>query len=161
MRKAKQAVLLLVLAMASAAFAHTYIVQMATVRGSDNAMGPVCVANSVYQPGETVVWQAEVYQADGGERLTADQIQQLGISLKVAIDNGENVTLYYGGHPPDAAKDKQEQFWTGAWSIPSDGATGTYTWTLTVSDNQGHTDTFTPIGQGVGLNQLTVASPNG
>lgn len=151
----------LVAVLATTAFANTYFVQMATVRGGTGAKGPVCVSNTVFQPGEAVVWQAYVYDAVTGARVTAGEIKNRAIELHVTLSDGKDIKMDYGAHPPSAPAVNQEHFWTGAWDIPTDVATGTYNWTLTVTDNAGHKDTFTPIGQGVGLNQLTVAKPQG
>jgi len=145
--------------LATSAFANTYFVQMATIRGGTNAKGPVCVSNTVFQPGEAVVWQAYVFDATTGGRLSQDAIDARGIKVEVTLDNGDSVTMDYGAHPPSAPASNQEHFWAGAWDIPADVATGTYNWTITVTDNAGHKDSFTPIGQGVGLNQLTIAKP--
>ncbi len=149
----------LVAVLATTAFANTYFVQMATIRGGTGAKGPVCVSNTVFQPGEAVVWQAYVFDAVTGARLTPDAIEQRGIKLEVKFEDGMTVDLKYGAHPPSAPAANQEHFWTGAWDIPVDVAVGTYNWSMTVTDNAGHSDTFTPIGQGVGLNQLTIAKP--
>lgn len=158
MRYAKWLIVLIAM-LATAAFANTYFVQMQTIRGGTGAKGPVCVSNTVFQPGEAVVWQAYVFDAVTGGRLSQAAIEQRGIKITVTLGNGSTVDLKYGGHPPNAPAANQENFWTGAWDIPADAATGTYNWTMTVSDNAGHKDSFTPIGQGVGLNQLTIAKP--
>lgn len=151
--------LVVVALFATSAFANTYFLQMATVRGGTGAKGPVCVSNTVFQPGEAVVFQAYVFDAVTGARLTPDAVEQRGIKLTVTFDDGMTIDLKYGAHPPSAPAANQDHFWTGAWDIPVDVAAGTYNWTMSVSDNAGHTDTFTPIGQGVGLNQLTIAKP--
>ena len=158
MRYAKWLAVLVAL-LATTAFANTYFVQMVTIRGGTGAKGPVCVSNTVFQPGEAVVWQAYVFDAVTGARLTPDAIEQRGIKLEVHMADGNVIAMKYGAHPPSAPAANQEHFWTGGWDIPADAATGTYDWTMTVSDNAGHSDTFTPIGQGVGLNQLTIAKP--
>ncbi len=43
--------------------------------------------------------------------------------------------------------------------LPADAADGTCDWTLTVMDGAGHKDSFAPIGQGIGLGQLTIVKP--
>lgn len=158
MRYAKW-LIVLVAVLAATAFANTDFVQMVMIRGGTGAKGPVCVSNTVFQPGEQVVWQAYVYDAVTGIRVTPNEIQDRGIRLEVTLDNGNTVGFAYGAHPPNVSSSSQDHFWTGSWKIPADAATGTYNWTLTVTDGAGHHDSFTPIGQGVGLNQLTVAKP--
>jgi len=149
----------LVAVLATSAFANTYFVQMNTVRGGTGAKGPVCVSNTVFQPGESVVFQVEVYDATTGGRVTADEIQQRGIKVTISLDGGKTVAAEYSAHPPSAPAASQTHFWTGAWEIAADASTGTYNYTVTVTDNNGHKDAYTPIGQNVGLNQLTVAKP--
>lgn len=149
----------LVAVLATTAFANTYFVQMNTVRGGTGAKGPVCVSNTVFQPGESVVWQMEVFDAATGAQLTQAAIEQRGIKVTIGLDNGKTIDAEYGGHPPSAPAANQDHFWTGAWEIPEDAATGTYNYTVTVTDDNGNKDAFTPIGQNVGLNQLTIAKP--
>lgn len=151
----------LVAVLATTAFANSYFVQMATIRGGTNAKGPVCVSATVFQPGESVVWQAYVFDAVTGARVSPAEIKNRGIKVFVTLDGGKTIALAYGGHPPSAPAASQEHFWTGGWDIPADGSVGTYSWTMTVTDNAGHSDSFTPIGQDVGLNELTVAKPQG
>lgn len=149
----------LVAVLATSAFANTYFAQFASVRGGTGAKGPVCVSNTVFQPGEAVVWQIEVYDAVTGAKLTQGAVESRGIKVEVKFEDGQTFEAKYGAHPPSAPAANQDHFWTTAWDIPADAATGTYNYTVIVSDNAGHTDTFSPIGQDVGLNQLTVAKP--
>ena len=158
MRYTKWLVVLAALLVTSA-FANTYFVQMDTVRGAEGAKGGVCVASTVFQPGESVIWRAYVYDAVTGGRVTPGAIKNRDIKVQVSIDGGKTLDLAYGAHPPGAPASSQENYWTAAWSIPADFAAGTYDWTLTVTDGAGHTDSFKPIGQGIGLNQLTIAKP--
>lgn len=149
----------LVAVLATSAFANTYFAQFVTIRGGTGAKGPVCVSNTVFQPGEAVVWQVELFDATTGARLTQSAIEQRGIKVTISLDNGKTIDAEYGAHPPSAPAANQDHFWTGAWDIPADASTGTYNYTLTVTDSNGNKDSFTPIGQDVGLNQLTVAKP--
>jgi hypothetical protein len=151
--------IVLVALLVTSAFANTYFVQMDLVRGAENAKGAVCVANTVYQPGETVVWRAYVFDAVTGGKLTEAAIKSRELKVQVTLDGGQTLDLAYGAHPPGAPASNQEMYWTGAWGIPADAAAGTYNWTLTVTDGAGHKDSFTPIGQGIGLDQLTIAKP--
>jgi hypothetical protein len=159
MRHAKWLIVLIAV-LATSAFANTYFVQMDIVRGATGAKGAVCVSNSVFQPGEAVVWRAYVFDAVSGARVSQAEVTSRGIKLEVTLDSGKTVDMSYGAHPPGAPASSQEHYWTGAWDIPSDAAVGTYNWTLTVTDNAGHKDSFTPIGQGIGLDQLTIAKPH-
>jgi hypothetical protein len=158
MRNAKW-LIVLVAVLATSAFANTYFVQMDMVRGAEGAKGAVCVSNTVFQLGEMIVWRAYVYDAVTGARVNESEIQSRDIKVQVSLDNGTSVDLAWGAHPPGAPASSQEHYWTGAWKLPSDMATGTYNWTLTVTDGAGHKDSFTPIGQGIGLDQLTITKP--
>ncbi|MEJ2356687.1 MAG: hypothetical protein P8Y13_01225 [Deinococcales bacterium] len=112
-----------------------------------------------FQPGEAAVWRAYVFDAVTGARVTQAEITNRDIKLQVTLDNGKSIDMSYGAHPPGAPASSQEHYWTGAWTIPADAAAGTYNWTLTVTDGTGHKDSFTPIGQNIGLDQLTIAKP--
>ena len=46
--------------------APKYFVQADVVRGAPGAQGAVCVANSVFYPGEQVVWRAKVFDTTTG-----------------------------------------------------------------------------------------------
>jgi len=149
----------LVAVLATSAFANTYFVQMASIRGGTGAKGPVCVSNTVFQPGEAVVWQVQVYDAVTGGKLTQAAIAARDVKVEVKFEDGQTFEAEYGAHPPSAPAANQDHFWTAAWDIPADVSTGPYNYTVIVTDSAGHSDAFTPIGQDVGLNQLTVAKP--
>src|SRR6056297_828164 len=73
--------------LASVAFAApAYFVQADMLRGADGAMGEVCVPNSVFHPGESVVFRAYVFDGETGELLDAAQIEERGLSVTVILD---------------------------------------------------------------------------
>lgn len=147
--------------MASMALASSpYFVQMDTVRGSVAPQGAVCVANTVFVPNEQVVFRAYVFDAATGERISADAVADRGVRVTVEIDNGVEVALNYIPHPPGEAPQK-DTFWAGGWVVPADAPMGTLTWRLVVTDDAGNRAEFTPIGQAVGLNLLTITQPGG
>lgn len=150
---------LLAFAFITAATANTaYFVQADIVRGAEGApKGPVCVANSVFFPGESIVWRAKIFDSTTGQELTADQITELGITISVALGDNQTIDLHYGGHPPG---ENLDYYFTNHMVIAADAPIGTLSWTLTATDAQGNTATFEPVGQKAGLGMLTIASPN-
>lgn len=151
-----RAFLLSVLAMmaVSAAFAAPdYFVQADMVRGADGAMGEVCVPNSVFHPGESVIFRAYIFDGETGERLSAAEVEERGLTVTVMLD-GEPLEMAYFPHPPGA--EVVDFYWTHAWVIPSDQPMGVYAWTVTVQDASGGQAEFAPIGQGIGLPNLMV-----
>lgn len=146
---------LLALALSTALAAPGYFIQADTVRGAIGAQGAVCVAATVYHPGEQVVWRAYVYDAESGERLTQEQIEERGITVTAHLETGEQAQLNFLPHPgPDAPN--VDWFWAGGFVVPEDYPTGTVSYTLEASDDEGATGTFAPIGQDLGLNILTI-----
>ncbi len=142
-----------------AAAQSNYYMQADAVRGAEGTpQGAVCVPNSVFLPGESIVWRAKIFDSHTGEVLTGGQIKELGITMQVSVSNGQTVDLHYGSHPPDPKAPKHGMYWSGHWVVPADAPTGTLTYTLTAKDAQGNTTTFEPIGQNVGIPPLTIAS---
>lgn len=150
------AVILTALCFSAAAAGPLYYLHADLVRGGEGApQGPVCVPNSVFFGGESMVWRAKIFDSSTGDELTGGQIQELGITMQVAISDGQSVDLGYKGHPPGADFD---MYFTGHLVIPDDEPTGTLAWTLTATDSLGNTATFEPVGQKAGLGVLTIAS---
>lgn len=140
---------------ASAAFAApAYFVQADMVRGAAGAMGSVCVPNSVFQLGEMIVFRAYVFDGETGERLDAATVEERGLIVTAELDTGESFEMVYSPHPPGA--ENQDFYWVHGWAIPSDHPTGMFAWTVVVRDATGAEATFAPIGQGVGLPNLTI-----
>lgn len=142
------------LAVASAATG--YFVQADVVRGArGEPQGRVCVANTVFYPGEQIVWRAYVYDASTDERLTQEQIEARGITVTATLGNEVSVPLNFTPHPPGDTPNK-ELFWAGGWQIPADYPTGMFEWTVEVQDEAGNTAVFEPIGHKIGLGSLTI-----
>lgn len=140
--------------LASFAFAApAYFVQADMVRGAEGAMGEVCVPNSVFHPGEKIVFRAYVFDGETGERLDAAQIEERGLSVTVILD-GESLEMAFFPHPPGA--ENVEFYWTHAWTVPADQPMGVYAWSVVVTDASGAEVAFEPIGQGIGLPNLMV-----
>lgn len=158
---------ILLLALASLALAQPkYFIKADAVRGAQGAQGAVCVPNSVFFPGEMVVFRAEVYDAATGEELSFDQIQERGITATVKLDNGESVEMFFpppeGEGPPPAEGEEGPppganlEFFRGPWAIPADFPTGLYNWTIEVTDAEGNTAEFEPIGATFGAGGITI-----
>ncbi len=134
--------------------APAYFVQADMVRGAEGAQGAVCVINSVFNPGEKIVFRAVVYDAATGEELQHDAIEELGITAHVMVDGLDTFDMFY--LPFDADTPPGRYYFRGAWSIPADFAMGEYSWNVEVRDAAGQVVTFAPIGQGIGLSSITV-----
>lgn len=161
MRSVRSFVLVLVLGvLAQAAWAApAYFVQADMVRAAEGAMGEVCVPNSVFHPGESIVWRAYVFDGETGERLDAAAIAERDVTVTASLDTGESFELHYAPHPPGA--EVTDEYWTYGWAIPAEHPSGLFAWTVTVSDAAGAEVQFAPIGQDVGLPNLTITPAGG
>ena len=119
---------------------------------SDIVAEGVCVHQSVFAPGDKIIWRAEI-QDDDGAPITAGQVKARGITAIVKLSDGTAFAL----RPPAARAPASEIFWTVPWQVPAHHRTGTLPWTLTVSDRRGGKTVFTPIGQAAGAAVLTIA----
>ncbi len=149
------AALVLVLGLAHVfAQAPAYFVRADMVRGAEGAQGAVCVINSVFHPGEKIVFRAVVYDAATGEELMHEAIAELGLSVSVMVDGLETFDMFY--LPFEADAPPASYYFRGPWVIPADFAMGEYSWNVEVRDAAGQVVTFAPIGQGIGLSSITV-----
>jgi len=119
---------------------------------SDIVAEGICVHQSVFAPGDKIIWRAEV-QDDDGVPIAADAIKARGIQAIVTLSDGTTFAL----RPPEANAPASEVFWTVPWQVPLHHRTGTLPWTLTVTDRSGGKTVFTPIGQAAGAAVLTIA----
>jgi hypothetical protein len=119
---------------------------------SDIVAEGVCVHQSVFAPGDKIIWRAEV-EDDDGVPIAADAIKARGITSIVTLSDGTTFAL----RPPLAHAPASELFWTVPWQVPLHHRTGTLPWTLTVTDRRGGKTVFTPIGQAAGAAVLTIA----
>jgi hypothetical protein len=123
---------------------------------ADVVAARVCVPRTTFNPGDTIVWRAEVQDA-AGVRLTADRIKALGLTGTIQLKDGTKVPLAFGIHPPFPNAPATDTYWAGTYYVKTDHPTGTLAWTATVSDSAGNTVSFTPIGQSNGASVLTIA----
>jgi len=119
---------------------------------SDIVAEGVCVHQSVFAPGDTIIWRA-VVQDNDGVPIAAGAIKARGITAIVTLSDGTTFAL----RPPEANAPASQVFWTVPWHVPRLHRTGTLPWTLTVSDRSGGKAVFTPIGQAAGAAVLTIA----
>ena len=181
----RQVAVTLVLAVAgtmAAAQAPAYFIKADKVRGAQGAMGPACVPNAVFFGGEMVVFRMVVYDAATGQELKFDDIQERGITATVMIDGVEPIQMFYPppmeageGAPPAAGEGAPPaggeegappegpppgaDFFRGPWAIPADFPPGMYGLSIQVTDAQGNTATFEPIGVEAGLPNRIVQPP--
>lgn len=151
--------LLVLFGFASLALAQpTYFVKADMVRAEEGAQGAVCVPNSVFFPGEKIVFRAVVYDAATGEELGFDAIAERGITATVKLEGAEDIAMFYppaSEMPPDLPAGAADYF-RGPWPIPQDAPAGMYGWTVEVTDAEGNTAVFTPIGAMIGAGSVTI-----
>ena len=122
------------------------------------AQGAICVTQSVFFPGSTVIFRAVVSDA-GGTPLTADQITAQGVKVMVTTGEGAQIPLVYEVHPPpNIPVPVREYYFAAAYHISDSHATGILPWSLTVTDGQGRTVKFKPIGDNPGNGVLQIAA---
>lgn len=145
------------LALSGAWAKSAYFVQADVIRGAVGAMGAVCVANAVFVQGEEIVWRAYVYDSETGDLITQADIDAKGIKVYGELDSGVKVELRYGAHPPGT--EKTEEYYAAAWQIPTDYATGSYQWSVSVADTAGNSGIYQPMGHTVGLGAINIVAP--
>lgn len=136
-------------------------VQADIVTGAVNGpgvQGAICVSQSVFFPGSTVIFRAVV--ADGsGTPLTGDQLKARGVKVVVTTGEGATIPLVYEVHPPmNIPAPARENYFAAAYHISDSHPTGMLPWSLTVTDNAGHTLKFKPIGDNPGNGVLQIAA---
>lgn len=143
----------------AAAFANpTYFVKADMVRADGPVLhGPVCVPNSVFYPGEKIVFRASVVDAVTGAELAFEDVQARGLKAVVKLEGHDDVAMAFPpaggeGMPPGPS------FFRGPWTIPSDAPAGAYGWRVEVVDAQGNAAAFEPIGQAFGANSVTIVA---
>jgi len=139
--------------------APKYYIAADIVRGGIGAQGAVCVANTVFYPGESIVWRAVVFDAATHTQLSDEQVKKLGIRVSVALDNGTNLNMRLGLHPPNPKAPKRDLFWSANYPVAVTAALGNIKWSMTTTDSEGNTGNYSPIGQNADLNLLTIAKP--
>jgi hypothetical protein len=132
-----------VVAVSMLAFAHVanaapkLFISSDMERGNQAGAPPACVLNNVFLHLEKVVWRVRVLDADGNV-LDNKNLK----SVVVELQDGKKVDAAFGGHPPRAPTDT---LWAAAWIIPADYPTGTFSYKITATDNQGNSVTWEPF----------------
>ena len=129
-----------------------------SARQGKGVQGAVCVTQSVFAPGDTIIFRAVVSDA-AGVALTGDQITQRGVKVLVTTGEGARIPLVYQPHPPpNVPVPNHSLYFAAAYPVSHDHPTGTLTWTVSATDNAGHTASFAPIGQEVGVAVLQIVA---
>lgn len=115
--------------------------------------GVGCVSQTVFFPGDAIVFRAVIADGPSGTPLSAADVARLGVVATVTLSDGSKTTLRLGTHPPPPQAPVHSTYWSGAIKTAPDHPTGTLKWTLTVTDQAGAKVTFEPMGQ---LNNVTV-----
>jgi hypothetical protein len=118
--------------------------------------GVPCVNQSTFFPGDVIVFRAVIADGPTGVALTPADVAQRGLLAVVTLADGTKIPVTLKNHPPPPNAPAHESYWSGALLIKPDHPTGTLPWTLSVTDNQGRTGTFTPAGQTSGAAMLTI-----
>jgi len=117
--------------------AKNLILSSDMVTGSGGTVKPAssCVLDSVYKPGNQVVFRVRVYDPVTGKPMDDKALS----SVTVSLPDGQSFTARYGGHPNTNPLD---YFWATSWIIPDSYPTGTITYTATATAVDGRTGTF-------------------
>jgi len=104
----------------------------------DMVLAQACVLQSRYRAGEGVVFRVRVLDPATGRQLDASKVK----SLVVELADGKKVPLKYGGHPRGG---KEDAFWSGSWKVPENFPTGTFAYTVVVTDLEGQEVRWQPF----------------
>lgn len=98
----------------------------------------VCVAQSRFPRNSEVVWRARVIDTVTGEQLGEGELE----SVVVRLGDGQTFDMRFGDHPRDNPTDR---FWTAAWDIAEDYATGSVSYEVVATTLDGATASFVPF----------------
>lgn len=125
--------------------------------GPPGIQGANCVNQSVFFPGDVIIFRAVITDGPTGKPLMAADAQQRGLKAVVTLSDGTTVPLRIGPHPPFPNAPVHATYWAAGTHIAPTHPTGTLKWTLLVTDAAGHSTSFTPPGQDAGAAVLTIA----
>ena len=129
-----------------------------SARQGKGVQGAICVQQSVFAPGDTIIFRAVVTDANNVP-LTQDQLTQRGVKVVVTTGEGATIPLVYEQHPPpNIPVPKHDLYFAAAYPISHEHPTGTLTWTAVATDTAGHSITFAPIGQVTGVTVLQIVA---
>jgi hypothetical protein len=122
------------------------------VRGDQNgAPGPFCVLNSQFKRLEKVVWRIRVLDQTG-EALDDKALK----SLVIEIPDGQKFPARFGRHPAPRLGPTVDHFWTSRWIIPADYPTGSFSYKVTATTQDGYSQAWEPFK--VTFAHLTIAN---
>lgn len=130
------------LAFTSAAHAQSaskLFIQGDMIRGNQAGAPPGCVLQSQFKHLEKVVFRIRVQDQDGNP-LDDKALK----ALVVELPDGQKLKTRYGKHPGGTGPGT-DNFWTAAWTIPTDYPTGTFAYKVTATDQQDHAQTWEPF----------------
>jgi len=137
---------------------YRIVADTVTAGGNPGVQGVGCVNETVFFPGDVVVFRAVVADGATGTPLTQADITSRGITAVVTTSEGRAIPMRFGMHPPpNVQAPKRAPYWSGTMPISREHATGTLPWSLTVTDSQGVKTTYSPIGQDAGVSVLMIA----
>jgi hypothetical protein len=90
------------------------------------AFASACSATRRFVPGMLAVFYVGIYDPETGDQLTDEDLD----SVVVNVDGGETVELAWAGDDEENPADE----WSGSWQLPDDISTGTYAYTVEVTD---------------------------
>jgi hypothetical protein len=125
--------------------------------GQPGVQGALCVNQTVFFPGDIVVFRAAIADGATGIPLTPVDVQERGLKVVVTLSDGTTVPVTLKTHPPPPNAPRHSTFWSGSTRIPATHPTGTLSWTLTATDRAGNSASFVPLGQDAGTTVLTIA----
>ncbi len=103
-----------------------------------------CYLQNRFQVGDKILFRVKVFNGATGAAMTKSDLQ----SVVVGLPNGQNMPATYGNH-------KTDNFWTVAWTVPSNYQTGTINYTVTATGDNGASGKYVPFN--VAASQLTIA----
>ena len=118
------------------------------VRGNTPAgiTGPVCVLANQFKRKENVVFRIRVRNA-AGQPLDDKNIK----GITVELSDGQKFQAAYRSRPPANVRatfglsEPTDYFWSAAWLIPQEYPTGSLSYRVIATDEQGNTQTWTPF----------------
>lgn len=111
------------------------------VRGAQRgAPGPFCVLNNQFKRLEKVVFRVRVLDQTG-KALDASGLK----SLVVELPDGKKLSARYGEHPPARLGPVLDHFWTAVWIIPANYPSGSLSYKVVATAQDGSTATWAPF----------------
>ena len=91
--------------------------------GRPGVQGALCVTQTVFFPGDLIVFRSVIADGPTGTPLTAADVARLGLTAVVSLSDGSKVPLRLGTHPPPPNAPLHSTFWSGSLSTKGDHRT--------------------------------------